>query len=57
MSNFPTLLTDEKIKDNSVDFRNALFSLDKKFITNDNLFHLTKIYFPIQLNILCEVII
>jgi hypothetical protein len=44
MSNFPTLLTDEKIKDNSVDFRNALFSLDKKCINKDNIVHLIRIY-------------
>ncbi|OMQ13561.1 hypothetical protein [[Flexibacter] sp. ATCC 35103] len=44
MSNFPDLLTDEKIKDSNKDFRNALFSLDKKFIDKDNYVHLTRIY-------------
>lgn len=45
MSNFPDILTDEKIKDSNKDFRNALFSLDKKFIDKDNSVHLTRIYF------------
>ncbi|MFH6992580.1 hypothetical protein [Flavobacterium sp. FlaQc-48] len=44
MSNFPALLTDEKIKDSNSDFRNALFSLDKNSIDKDNFFHLTRIY-------------
>ncbi|UTN02138.1 hypothetical protein L0669_12510 [Flavobacterium bizetiae] len=44
MSKFPDILTDEKIKDSNKDFRNALFSLDKKFIDNDNSVHLTRIY-------------
>lgn len=44
MSNFPAILTDEKIKESNVDFRNALFSLDKKVIDKDNFVHLTKIY-------------
>lgn len=44
MSNFPALLTDEKIKDSNSDFRNALFSLDKNSIDKDNFVHLTRIY-------------
>lgn len=44
MSNFPSILTDEKIKESNVDFRNSLFSLDKKVIDKDNFVHLTKIY-------------
>jgi hypothetical protein len=44
MSNFPAILTEEKIKESNVNFRNALFSLDKKFIDKDNLVHLTRIY-------------
>lgn len=44
MSNFPDILTDEKIKDSNKDFRNALFSLDKKFIDKNNSVHLTRIY-------------
>lgn len=44
MNNFPDILTDEKIKDSNKDFRNALFSLDKKFIDKDNYVHLTRIY-------------
>lgn len=44
MSNFPDILTDEKIKDSNKDFRNALFSLDKKFIDKDNSVQLTRIY-------------
>lgn len=44
MSNFPTILTDEKIKDSNKDFKNELFSLDKKLIDKDNFFHLTRIY-------------
>ncbi|MFZ0595868.1 MAG: hypothetical protein WAM46_02710 [Flavobacterium sp.] len=44
MSNFPAILTDEKIKESNVDFRNALFSLDKKIIDRDNFVHLTRIY-------------
>lgn len=44
MSKFPDLLTDEKVKDSNKDFRNALFSLDKKSIDKDNSVHLTRIY-------------
>lgn len=44
MSNFPDILTDEKIKDSNKGFRNALFSLDKKFIDKDNYVQLTRIY-------------
>ena len=44
MNNFPDILTDEKIKDSNKDFRNVLFSLDKKFIDKDNSVHLTRIY-------------
>lgn len=44
MSNFPAILTEEKIKESNVNFRNALFSLDKKFIDKDNFIHLTRIY-------------
>jgi hypothetical protein len=44
MSKFPDILTDEKIKDSNKDFRNALFSLDKKSIDKDNFIHLTRIY-------------
>ena len=44
MSNFPAILTDEKIKDSNKDFRNALFSLDKNTIDKDNFLHLTRIY-------------
>ncbi|MEP6803797.1 MAG: hypothetical protein ABI892_04680 [Flavobacterium sp.] len=44
MSNFPAILTDEKIKESNVDFRNSLFSLDKKVIYKDNFVHLTRIY-------------
>jgi len=44
MSNFPSILTDEKIKDSNAIFRNALFSLDKISIDKDNFIHLTRIY-------------
>jgi len=44
MSNFPDILTDERIKDSNKDFRNALFSLDKNTIDKDNFLHLTRIY-------------
>jgi hypothetical protein len=44
MSNFPAILTDEKIKDSNKDFRNALFSLDRNSIDKDNFVHLTGIY-------------
>lgn len=44
MSNFPAILTDEKIKESNADFRNALFSLDQKVIDKDNFVHLTRIY-------------
>ena len=44
MSNFPAILTDERIKDSNKDFRNALFSLDKNTIDKDNFLHLTRIY-------------
>lgn len=44
MSNFPAILTDEKIKESNVNFRNALFSLDKNVIDKDNLVPLTRIY-------------
>ncbi|MFQ6599138.1 hypothetical protein [Flavobacterium sp. C3NV] len=44
MSNFPSILTDEKIKDSNKDFRSALFSLDKNSIDKDNFVHLARIY-------------
>jgi len=44
MSNFPSILTDEKIKDSNKDFRSALFSLDKNSIDKDNFIHLVRIY-------------
>ncbi|WP_428228816.1 hypothetical protein [Flavobacterium sp.] len=44
MSNFLSILTDEKIKDSNKDFRNALFSLDKNSIDKNNFVHLTRIY-------------
>lgn len=44
MSNFPSILTDEKIKDSNKDFRSALFSLDKNSIDKDNFVHLVRIY-------------
>ena len=44
MSNFPIILTDEKIKDSNKDFRSALFSLDQNSINKDNFTHLTRIY-------------
>ena len=44
MSNFPSILTDEKIKDSNKDFRSALFSLDKNSIDKDNFIHLARIY-------------
>lgn len=44
MSNFPAILTDEKIKDSNKDFRNTLFSLDQNSINKDNFAHLTRIY-------------
>ena len=44
MSNFPAILTDEKIKDSNKYFRDALFSLDKATIDRDNFVYLTRIY-------------
>lgn len=44
MSNFPDILTDEKIKDNNKEFKSALLSLDKKLIDKDNSVQLTRLY-------------
>jgi len=44
MSNFPAILTDEKIKDSNKYFRDALFSLDKATFDRDNFVYLTRIY-------------
>jgi len=43
-TNFPEILTTEKINERHVDFRNSLFGLDKKSINADDSKHLTKIY-------------
>lgn len=42
--NFPEILTSEKINERHIDFRNALFGLDKNVISIENLECLTKIY-------------
>ena len=44
MKDFPKILTDEKINDRNADFRNVLFSLDKKLINENNVSHLIRIY-------------
>ncbi|WP_394776713.1 hypothetical protein [Flavobacterium sp.] len=44
MSNLPAILTEEKIKESHINFRDALFSLDKKIIDKNNFVHLTRIY-------------
>jgi hypothetical protein len=44
MSNFPSILTDEKIKHSNKEFRSALFSLDKNSIDKNNFVHLARIY-------------
>lgn len=42
--NLPEILRNEKINERHIDFRNALFSLDKKVINSDNFHYLTTIY-------------
>lgn len=42
--NFPEILTIEIINERHIDFRNALFSLDKSAISLENLEYLTNIY-------------
>jgi hypothetical protein len=44
MTDFPEILTNEKINERNVDFRNALFSLNKKIINESNIVHLIRIY-------------
>lgn len=44
MKDFPKILTDEKINERNADFRNELFSLDKKIINENNVIHLIRIY-------------
>lgn len=43
-NNFPEILTNEKINERHIDFRNALFGLDKNVISIENLQYLTNIY-------------
>ncbi len=43
-NNFPEVLTNEKSNEKHIDFRNALFGLDKNVISIGNLEHLTNIY-------------
>lgn len=43
-NNFPEILANEKINERHVDFRNALFGLNKNVISIDNLEFLTNIY-------------
>ena len=43
-NNFPEILTSEKINERHIDFRNALFGLEKNVISIENLEYLTKIY-------------
>lgn len=43
-NSFPEILTTEKINERHIDFRNALFDLDKKSINADNSKNLTHIY-------------
>jgi hypothetical protein len=43
-NNFPEILTNEKINERHVDFRNALFGLDKNVISIEDLGYLTNIY-------------
>ena len=43
-NNFPEILTKEKINERHIDFRNALFGLDKSAISIQNLEYLTNIY-------------
>ena len=42
--NFPEILIDNKINERHIDFRNALFGLDKKVVNNANLEYLINIY-------------
>ncbi len=44
MTDFPEILTNEKINERNVDFRNALFTLNKKTINESNIVHLIRIY-------------
>lgn len=44
IKNFPEILTNEKINERHVDFRNALFSLDKNVISIENVKYLINIY-------------
>ena len=43
-NDFPEILKKEKISERHIDFLNALFGLDKKAISIDNLDYLTNIY-------------
>lgn len=43
-NDFPEILTNEKINERHIDFRNALFGLDKNVISIENLEYLTNIY-------------
>lgn len=42
---FPEILTNKKINDRHIDFRNALFGLDKNVISVENSQYLTNIYY------------
>ncbi|MEI2274362.1 hypothetical protein OHD16_19595 [Sphingobacterium sp. ML3W] len=42
---FPEILTNEKINDRHIEFRNALFDLDKNVISAENSHYLTNIYY------------
>ena len=44
MTDFPDILTNEKVNERNVEFRNALFSLNKKVINKSNIVHLIRIY-------------
>jgi hypothetical protein len=44
INNFPEILTDQKINDRHIDFRNALLGLDKNGISIENFEYLTNIY-------------
>jgi hypothetical protein len=48
MISFPEVLKNENINERNMDFRNALFSLQKNAITQDNSIFLIRIYFSIK---------
>jgi len=44
MEKFPEVLTDKNINQRNIGFRNALFSLNRNLIDENNINHLTRIY-------------